>query len=57
RRGNLPRAVTSILRDWLTAHYHHPYPTEGEKIMLMKSTGLSMSQISNWFINARRRRL
>ncbi|KAK9467816.1 Homeodomain-related protein [Lipomyces arxii] len=57
RRGNLPKHVTDILRNWLNAHVQHPYPTEDEKLMLMQQTGLTMNQISNWFINARRRRL
>uniref|UniRef100_A0A060T3Z8 ARAD1C40612p n=1 Tax=Blastobotrys adeninivorans TaxID=409370 RepID=A0A060T3Z8_BLAAD len=57
RRGNLPRPVTDILRKWLNDHMHHPYPTEREKAELMRQTGLTLNQISNWFINARRRRL
>ncbi|KAK9315725.1 homeobox KN domain-containing protein [Lipomyces starkeyi] len=57
RRGNLPKHVTDILRNWLNAHVQHPYPTEEEKTTFMQQTGLTMNQISNWFINARRRRL
>jgi hypothetical protein len=55
RRGNLPKAVTAILREWLSDHKKHPYPTEDEKDALASKTGLSLNQISNWFINARRR--
>ncbi|ORX61495.1 Homeodomain-like protein [Hesseltinella vesiculosa] len=55
RRGNLPKAVTAILREWLAEHKKHPYPTEDEKDYLAKRTGLTLNQISNWFINARRR--
>ncbi|KAI8333134.1 hypothetical protein BC941DRAFT_435184 [Chlamydoabsidia padenii] len=55
RRGNLPKAVTTILRDWLSDHKKHPYPTEEEKDTLARRTGLTLNQISNWFINARRR--
>ncbi|KAI8343235.1 hypothetical protein BC941DRAFT_410781 [Chlamydoabsidia padenii] len=55
RRGNLPKAVTAILRDWLSDHKKHPYPTEDEKDYLATRTGLTLNQISNWFINARRR--
>ncbi|KAK6341153.1 hypothetical protein TWF696_008240 [Orbilia brochopaga] len=57
RRGNLPKQVTDLLRNWLHAHLHHPYPTEDQKLDLVNQTGLTMNQISNWFINARRRRL
>jgi hypothetical protein len=55
RRGNLPKAVTAILRDWLSRHKKHPYPTEEEKAALAAETNLNLNQISNWFINARRR--
>ncbi|CZS93166.1 uncharacterized protein RAG0_03565 [Rhynchosporium agropyri] len=57
RRGNLPKETTDKLRTWFMAHLTHPYPTEDEKQELMRQTGLQMNQISNWFINARRRQL
>ncbi|KAK6950154.1 hypothetical protein Daesc_008480 [Daldinia eschscholtzii] len=57
RRGNLPKETTDKLRAWFHAHLSHPYPTEEEKQQLMKDTGLQLNQISNWFINARRRQL
>ncbi|RDW59681.1 hypothetical protein BP6252_12768 [Coleophoma cylindrospora] len=57
RRGNLPKETTDKLRAWFVAHLQHPYPTEDEKQELMRMTGLQMNQISNWFINARRRQL
>ncbi|KAI1393549.1 uncharacterized protein F4822DRAFT_16468 [Hypoxylon trugodes] len=57
RRGNLPKETTDKLRMWFHAHLHHPYPSEEEKQDLMRETGLQLNQISNWFINARRRQL
>ncbi|KAI1417769.1 hypothetical protein F5Y13DRAFT_201317 [Hypoxylon sp. FL1857] len=57
RRGNLPKETTDKLRAWFVAHLHHPYPSEEEKQDLMRQTGLQLNQISNWFINARRRQL
>ncbi|KJR85865.1 uncharacterized protein SPSK_09077 [Sporothrix schenckii 1099-18] len=57
RRGNLPKETTDKLRAWFSEHLHHPYPSEDEKQELMQQTGLQMNQISNWFINARRRHL
>ncbi|CAG8509408.1 26575_t:CDS:2 [Gigaspora margarita] len=57
RRGNLPKATTALLKDWLARHKKHPYPTEEEKQGLAKKTALNLQQISNWFINARRRHL
>ncbi|KAL7934444.1 hypothetical protein V8C35DRAFT_28169 [Trichoderma chlorosporum] len=57
RRGNLPKETTDKLRSWFISHLQHPYPTEDEKQELVRQTGLQMNQISNWFINARRRQL
>ncbi|TQS38146.1 hypothetical protein Golomagni_01354 [Golovinomyces magnicellulatus] len=57
RRGNLPKETTDKLRAWFLDHLEHPYPTEDEKQQLMDATGLQMNQISNWYINARRRQL
>ncbi|KAK0222051.1 homeobox KN domain-containing protein [Armillaria fumosa] len=54
-RGKLPKATTDYLKAWLHAHCDHPYPNEAEKKQLCLATGLSMSQVSNWMINARRR--
>lgn len=55
RRGNLPKSTTALLRTWLYDHTQHPYPSEEEKTTLATQTGLTLNQISNWFINARRR--
>ncbi|KAJ5982356.1 hypothetical protein N7451_012456 [Penicillium sp. IBT 35674x] len=57
RRGNLPKPVTDILRAWFYEHLNHPYPSEEDKQMFKTRTGLSIRQVSNWFINARRRQL
>ncbi|KAI8073836.1 homeobox KN domain-containing protein, partial [Gongronella butleri] len=57
RRGNLPKPVTAILKKWLLEHCRNPYPTEEEKKLLKEQTQLTLNQISNWFINARRRTL
>ncbi|KAG7010906.1 BEL1-like homeodomain protein 6 [Cucurbita argyrosperma subsp. argyrosperma] len=52
QRG-LPENSVSILRAWLFEHFLHPYPKDSDKIMLARQTGLTRSQVSNWFINAR----
>ncbi|XP_010548069.1 PREDICTED: BEL1-like homeodomain protein 6 [Tarenaya hassleriana] len=52
QRG-LPENSVLILRAWLFEHFLHPYPKDSDKIMLARQTGLSRSQVSNWFINAR----
>uniref|UniRef100_A0A5B7AMY9 Putative BEL1-like homeodomain protein 1 n=1 Tax=Davidia involucrata TaxID=16924 RepID=A0A5B7AMY9_DAVIN len=52
QRG-LPERAVSVLRAWLFEHFLHPYPKDSDKHFLAKQTGLSRSQVSNWFINAR----
>lgn len=44
RRGNLPKETTDKLRHWFMNHLSHPYPTENEKLDLMRLTGLQMSK-------------
>lgn len=56
-RNNLPKETTYILLKWLEEHLNHPYPNSFEKTQLMFSTGLNQQQLSNWFINARRRKI
>lgn len=51
KRGKLPKHVTDYLKEWLHRHAEHPYPSEDEKKQLCHTTGLSMSQVSNWMIN------
>ncbi|KAI9299793.1 homeobox KN domain-containing protein [Cunninghamella echinulata] len=57
KRGNLPKSIIFILKQWLINHSDHPYPSDEEKAFLQKETNLTINQISNWFINARRRLL
>lgn len=56
-RNNLPKETTYILLKWLNDHLNHPYPNNFEKNQLMSTTGLNQQQLSNWFINARRRKI
>jgi hypothetical protein len=49
------RESVRILKNWVSTHSRHPYPTEEEKEGLQKITGLNKVQITNWLANARRR--
>ncbi|KAF2029149.1 hypothetical protein EK21DRAFT_90044 [Setomelanomma holmii] len=55
RRGNLPKEATNMMKGWFAEHRHSPYPSEDQKMEFCERTGLTISQVSNWFINARRR--
>jgi len=55
KRGIFSKVATNILRAWLFQHLTHPYPSEDQKKQLALDTGLSILQVNNWFINARRR--
>eukprot|EP00257_Ricinus_communis_P018133 XP_015576757.1 BEL1-like homeodomain protein 4 [Ricinus communis] len=50
QRG-LPERSVNILRAWLFEHFLHP--SDADKHLLARQTGLSRNQVSNWFINAR----
>ncbi|KAK8119388.1 uncharacterized protein PG998_004014 [Apiospora kogelbergensis] len=49
------RESVKILKNWVSTHSRHPYPTEEEKETLQRITGLNKTQITNWLANARRR--
>ncbi|CAH1981589.1 unnamed protein product [Acanthoscelides obtectus] len=55
KRPHLPTKAKNHLKRWLFKHTDHPYPTDHQKQTLMQETNLSLLQVENWFINARRR--
>lgn len=57
KRSNLPKEVINVLNDWLLKNLHNPYPTPQVKRELLEKTGLNQVQLSNWFINVRRRKI
>ncbi|KAI3692594.1 hypothetical protein L6452_32413 [Arctium lappa] len=52
QRG-LPEKSVSVLREWIFQNFLHPYPKDSDKQLLAVKSGLTRSQVSNWFINAR----
>ncbi|KAI0884333.1 uncharacterized protein GGS22DRAFT_165415 [Annulohypoxylon maeteangense] len=57
RKRTYSRSVrkTHLLRTWYSCHLDHPYPSEEEKESLAQRSGLSRTQVGDWFSNARRR--
>jgi Homeobox KN domain len=53
----LPNETVEYLKAWMMSpeHIAHPYPTETEKAKIMKDTGLELKQLTNWFVNNRKR--
>ena len=49
------RESTIPLKHWLQTHHANPYPTKPEKIVLAMNSGMTLTQVSTWFANARRR--
>ncbi|MCL7046726.1 hypothetical protein MKW94_018611 [Papaver nudicaule] len=55
KKAKLPKDSRNTLLDWWKTHSRWPYPTEEEKMKLIEETGLDHKQITNWFINQRKR--
>lgn len=55
RKRILTKDTTSALKLWLRRHKKNPYPSKAEKIMLAILSKMTLTQVSTWFANARRR--
>ncbi|KAF2224328.1 hypothetical protein BDZ85DRAFT_100440 [Elsinoe ampelina] len=55
KRSNLPKESTDTMKRWFEDHLDNPYPSEDEKKYFAQKAGINLTQVSNWFINHRRR--
>ncbi|CAI2313437.1 unnamed protein product [Caenorhabditis sp. 36 PRJEB53466] len=55
KKRNATREATAPLKEWLHSHRKNPYPSKGDKILLAMQTRMTLTQVSTWFANARRR--
>jgi hypothetical protein len=43
------------LKRWFLLHVHHPYPTDADRVVLSRKSGLLRTQVTSWFLNIRKR--
>jgi len=57
KSASLPGDTVEYLKSWMMSpeHIAHPYPTEQEKVDIMKDTNIELKQLTNWFVNNRKR--
>ncbi|GAB7351519.1 hypothetical protein MBLNU459_g2160t2 [Dothideomycetes sp. NU459] len=55
KRSNLPKQSTEIMKKWFDENMQNPYPSEEQKRHFAAVAGINLTQVSNWFINHRRR--
>eukprot|EP00970_Alexandrium_tamarense_P017779 scaffold11237_cov115-Alexandrium_tamarense.AAC.1 len=57
--SRLPQETVDYLKAWMmsTKHINYPYPSEQEKAEIMTETGIEPKQLTNWFVNNRKRLL
>jgi len=55
--SSLPPETVEYLKAWMMSpeHISHPYPTDAEKAAIMADTGIEIKQLTNWFVNNRKR--
>eukprot|EP00924_Labyrinthula_sp_SR-Ha-C_P007971 augustus_masked-scaffold_41-processed-gene-2.10-mRNA-1 protein AED:0.34 eAED:0.34 QI:0/0/0/1/1/1/2/0/452 len=56
RKKYLSKTAISFLRQWFEENIKHPYPKEEKKREFSKELGVSVKQITTWFINERNRK-
>eukprot|EP01082_Thalassiosira_pseudonana_P012513 g11502.t1 g11502 contig5:1019505-1021842(+) len=57
KSASLPQETVDYLKAWMmsTKHISNPYPNKHEKAEIMAKTGIEPKQLTNWFVNNRKR--
>ena len=57
KKTALSSFAVEYLKAWMMSpdHIEHPYPSEDEKSRIMSDTGIELKQLTNWFVNNRKR--
>jgi len=57
RKSALSPETVEYLKSWMMSpeHIAHPYPTDHEKSEIMADTSIELKQLTNWFVNNRKR--
>ena len=56
RRAPLPKAAIDTFETWARQNWRHPYPSDESKLRMSEQTGVTVRQVTNWFINFRKRK-
>ncbi|KAK4536637.1 hypothetical protein CDCA_CDCA09G2662 [Cyanidium caldarium] len=56
RRAPLPKAAIDTFEAWARQNWRHPYPSDETKLRMSEQTGVTVRQVTNWFINFRKRK-
>lgn len=55
KKTGVPKQASEVLKVWFFEHIEKPYPSAADKKELCQRTGMSHTQIRNWFTNMRKR--
>jgi len=50
-KNKICKKSITVLKNWLTEHYHDPYPNHEQKVALAEKAGISFKQVSDTFVN------
>jgi len=53
--GKLPEHAVHVFMSWWRDNVLWPYPSDLDKALMKQATGMSLTQVSNWFMNRRKR--